>query len=773
MRPIQEKIAEAKAAGYSDAQITDHLASSPDYADKIKTATTAGYKPEDIIGHLANMKTAPANKRTFKFTSPEGKKYSVEGPDGATEQEAFQILQSQLGAGAQTSAPSKPFGQQLNDSIADIPRQFGLAARYGIEGTGEAFNLLATPFRAGLNMLAPKKQTLPGLVAGATPRDVFQPVNFRGLADAVGLPEPRNAIERVVGDMTRTVAGGMVPVAAAGRVAQGASGVTKSVAQTLATNPLQQLVSAGAAGAAGGYVRETGGNNTSQMLASVAAGVAAPLTMNKLAQAAGAIGRVARPQVPSPAQIDTHINSALGPSGMTLADLPAGVQAGIRKDVADAFKISDSVTPMAVRRLADYRMTGTTPTAAGLTDNPAVITQQRNLAKLGINSKDISAQTLGQNENANNRQLISGLNEAGASTPDTAIAGGRRVMAGVEGYNDRATGIIGRLYDRARDSSGRSAALDPQAFATRADELLTYNLRNAELPADIRKKLNDFASGAAPLTIETAEQFKTIMAKVQRTSSDGGIRDAISQVRTALEETPLLPGQPLAAGSQAAFDRARSTHRQYMGIVEKTPALQAVRDGIEPDKFVQQFVVGGGSKSNVADVAALRQAVRSSPDALQAVREQIAAHLKAKALNGAADEVGNLSQSAYNKSLNAIGDEKLAMFFTRPEVDQLRAIGRVASYEQVQPRGSAVNNSNSAAAIGNIFDRLASSSLLSKVPFGKSLQEPIQNIAVGFKSSAAMNVPKALAGNPLQRAAGRPVGLAMSPAVLMQQQEEN
>jgi hypothetical protein len=59
MSPIQDKIAQAKAAGYSDAQIASHLGSAPEYADKIKAATAAGYKPEDIVSHLAD---APAPK---------------------------------------------------------------------------------------------------------------------------------------------------------------------------------------------------------------------------------------------------------------------------------------------------------------------------------------------------------------------------------------------------------------------------------------------------------------------------------------------------------------------------------------------------------------------------------------------------------------------------------------------------------------------------------------------------------------------------------------
>lgn len=57
MSEIQDKIAQAKAAGYSDAQIASHLADSPEYGSKVKAATSAGYKPEEIVSHLAG---APA-----------------------------------------------------------------------------------------------------------------------------------------------------------------------------------------------------------------------------------------------------------------------------------------------------------------------------------------------------------------------------------------------------------------------------------------------------------------------------------------------------------------------------------------------------------------------------------------------------------------------------------------------------------------------------------------------------------------------------------------
>ena len=45
---------------------------------------------------------------TFTFTSPEGKKYDVSGPEGATKEQAFGILQQQLGAGTAKAAPEAP-----------------------------------------------------------------------------------------------------------------------------------------------------------------------------------------------------------------------------------------------------------------------------------------------------------------------------------------------------------------------------------------------------------------------------------------------------------------------------------------------------------------------------------------------------------------------------------------------------------------------------------------------------------------------------------------
>lgn len=44
---------------------------------------------------------------TFTFTSPDGKNYDVNGPDGSTKEQAFQVLQAQLGQGQQPASQAQ------------------------------------------------------------------------------------------------------------------------------------------------------------------------------------------------------------------------------------------------------------------------------------------------------------------------------------------------------------------------------------------------------------------------------------------------------------------------------------------------------------------------------------------------------------------------------------------------------------------------------------------------------------------------------------------
>lgn len=619
------------------------------------------------------------------------------------------------------------FGSKLNDAIGQIPRQLGLTARYALEGGIGALGLATDPIArlAGI----PTAQE-----AGSS------------LANLMQLPKPQGALEQTVGDASRMVAGSAGLLGAANKVANVTSGITKSALNAFAANPVAQLTSAAGSGLAGGYVKETGGNPAAQFAASLAGGIAAP--------AAAAVGKKLATSIANTAtslfnpkdmtaQVDITIDNALKDSGYKLADLPQNVRAQLRQDVSKAMKIGP-IDNAAVARAADYASVGATPMRGNLTLNPVDITRQKNLSKLGANSTDPILNRLANIENANNSAFIEGLNKAGANTADDTYSAGQKIIRALDSRNAQAKSAIDSLYNQARDTQGRSAALDPSSFTNAANDALDNALLGGKLPGDVRNLLNKVAKGDMPLTVDVAEQFKTRIGDLQRASSDKAERMALGIVRKALDDTPLMAESSSALGQSSidAFSQARGANRAWMNVVDKTPALAAVRDGVEPDKFVHQYIIGNGTNANVMDVFQLKNMVKENPEAMSAIRGQITSFLKQKALNNASDEVGNFSQSAYNNALKSVGDRKLSAFFDPKEIAQLKAIGRVASYDQVQPRGSAVNNSNTAGAtLGVILDKLSGSRVLGKIPFAA---QGIGSVSANINARRAANIPQSL-----------------------------
>jgi hypothetical protein len=645
-------------------------------------------------------------------------------PDGTTKAQLAEKLKangydvSKLEEPSQDAQPQAP----LTDRLV---RQAGLTGRHLIEGAAGAVGLVSDPIATVMN------KTL-GTNAGSAASI------GRSVADVIGLPAPENSTERVVGDASQMLVG-------TGGIVKGASAaanvvnnpIAKATLEAVSSAPGYQGISATAAGLGGGASRESGAGAGGQFTAALTAGVLAPLAVSGVKNSASIIKNFLTK--PKPQQVDAAINQA----GIVMADLPDDVARLIRADVQKALQNDPNLSPDALRRLADYRAVGATPTRGSLTLNPADVTRDRNLAKISANSEDPAAQTLANVANDNNRTLVTKLNTLGAEGADDAVTAGKKVIGTLESRDKQVKGAIDQLYAKARATDGRSAQIDPRAFTQKANNLLDEKLLGGKLPGDVRNKLNSIAQGKTPLTVDVAEQFKTNIAALQRASADPAERLALSQVRAALDDAPLLEGQGQAAIS--AFNKARKVNAAYMRMVERTPALKAVREGVEPDKFVQTFIIGNGSKSNIRDLDALKKAVSSDPDALQSIKDQIIVHLKNKAVNNAADEVANFSPTSYNKAIKDIGDMKLSLFFDKKDIETLKQIGRVGSYEKFQPTGSAVNNSNTAAtAITSILDSVANSALLRKIPVGGFVANEAKSISASAGARSSLDASKAL-----------------------------
>jgi hypothetical protein len=324
---------------------------------------------------------------------------------------------------------------------------------------------------------------------------------------------------------------------------------------------------------------------------------------------------------------------------------------------------------------------------------------------------------------------------------------------------------VGALYQRARDSQGRSLPLDGAAFSTRANAALDEAMLGGALPQDVANHMNRIARGEVPFTVDYAEQLKTRIAALQRASNDGSTRMALSTVRQALDDTPLMqapqvnpgnlpavpgtvPPSPLTAGRESidAFNQARQAARERFAWQESSPGITRALDGANADTFLQQNILSKASGfdqvSRVADV------VNANPAARDAVRTGIVQHLKDAAIGkGGTTSTGNFSGRAVEAALKDIGERKLGLFFEPGEIETLRAMARTGSFETFQPRGSAVNNSNTAAGVGSLLQGLSKfvKPVANKLPFGEvAISKPLDYLTASVLSRPAVNIPQGL-----------------------------
>lgn len=698
-------------------------------------------------------------EQVYKVRDPAGNIREIRGPAGATEE---QVIEQ-----AKILFAEKPAVVSVGESLRQIPRQVGLTARAGMEGIGDTVGIFSEPVRAVVN---PVLRAV-GLNGAASPREMA------GMAaDAIGLPKPEGPTERVAADAARTMAGAGGLAGAAKKTAQVLTGTGQAVMEALAANPGTQAVSAAGSGAAGGAVREAGGTEGEQFAASLVGGLgaagAASLAEKAYNGIKSAVGTLLKPKQ-SMTDVTVVLNQILSDSGYDVAAIPGRVRAEMAFEVKKAMDTGKQINPEVIRRIADYGAVGATPTKGTVTLDPVQITQEKNLAKMGANSTDPKLQAFARLQNDNNATLIENLNDLGAAGPNASNASGPVIKA-IQGREAAAKAKENALYAKARDSAGRALELDSEGFVSDAYNRLAKDNKGAFLPAEIGKVLEQLRTGkvkmpdgtevAAPFTVDTIDSLKTMLATASRASKDGNVRAAIANVRDALEGVNLRAvGKPVggnqivdptklaAAQGQAdtlsqealdAFDKARRFARAKRTWEESAPGISAALDDPNPDRFVTDFILSKSNSASSPDVAKMMFTLRKSPEAMQALKENVLGFLKEAALGkGRADEVGNFSASGYNAALDKI-KEKLPLFFKPEEIAQLKALGRVASYETVQPRGSAVNNSNTAGTFAGLLDKIASSGMLGRIPFADAaLRTPARNWStqIGIKNALEPN----------------------------------
>lgn len=638
-------------------------------------------------------------------------------------------------------------GKELNS----IPRQLGLTARYGLEGLADTAQIATEPIRYVTDRLT-------GMVGKSKPLGALA----RDLGDYIGLPKPEGANERVIGDATRLLAGAGGMAGAAGMVSK-LPGMLGQVGSTLAANPLQQLGTATGAGLAGGASREAGGSELQQAGAALLGGVAGGGAVSA-AQGGVNLAKTLFNRGMTAPEYDVKISNVLRQAGVDYNQVPERARQALRTELASALQANKELDPAAVSRLLAFKEAGVTPTRGMVSQNPVQITREMNLAKIGANSSDEGLQGLALMQNQNNSKLISNLNTLGADRGNV-LGAGERVASSVLGTQAGLRGAEQAAWDAAKNSPGYKQPISAKVLSDINGALGDEGLMPFMNPT-ISRYMEAFQTGQ-PFT---PQAYKNLQSMLSRESAKGGneaaaaglasriLRDA-ELAPAGLVNTGNLPAtQGMAAGMRGAdaasseaidaVNAARRATRAAYSYEDSSPLVRSVLSGgatSDPQRIAQRFVIGGTAN----EAADLVQQV--GPQGIGEIKNAVLAHLKDKAVSGAADETAKFSQSAFNKALRDVGERKLALLFSPEEIRALQVNGRVAALMQSQPAGSAVNNSNSGALLlGRGGDMLAG--LAGKLPMGKvAVVDPLQNIAISLRQRQAQNVlPGLLAEQPKQ-----------------------
>lgn len=693
-----------------------------------------------------------------------------------------------------------PVAIEAGKEINSIPRQLGLTARYGIEGLANAAQIVTEPIRYVTDRLT--QQTGKTLPLGE--------LTSRGL-DALGLPKPQGANERVIGDATRLVAGagGMgalagapvqigrfggslfsqAPSAMASRTATATGYLPRDlltavqsapVSSTLSANMGAQVSSAAGAGLAGGASREGGGSPLMQGAAALGGGVLAGLAPGAIGYGLNAGKSFVNSLRPGQQQLvqqrlDQTINVTLQNQGIDPATISPAMRSALREQVGKAMNTGGDLNPEAVVRLADYTRLGMTPTRARLTLDPYDVTQEANASKLAAAAGMRSAR-LPEIANQNNSRLISMMDDMGGARPVDTYGQGNAVAGAILSQDEALNTRVGNLYAQAREAAGGDIPLDRKPFVDNIFGELARSGKLSFAPESIMGRINQISGGVVrangqdfdvPFTAQTIDELKTMVATAQRATNDGNVSASLSAIRRALDNTPIAPVKNTFGGGQVvtdagaqflrnqdaqpaqfmdALNQARAAAAQRFNWRETAGPIDAAVSGAIPDTFIKNQIISQSAGFDGVRQAA--QTINANPQAREAVRTAIVQHLKSASLGkGGTSQTGNFSGKGVEAAIQAIGDRKLGLFFEPAEVETLKAMARTGAFEVFQPRGSAVNNSNTGAAIGAMAMALADRvrPIANKLPGGELLvSKPVDYIAAGLAQRPALNVPQGL-----------------------------
>ena len=471
------------------------------------------------------------------------------------------------------------------------------------------------------------------------------------------LPQPENAKERVVQDVTSAMAGGGAQAAAAG-AARPVGVLGQKLAEALSRGPGLQVISSGTGAGAAGVARENGAGPVGQTIAGIA-GAAAPAVV----QAAGsaAIRGVAR-----------------------------GGEAGRLKTAENIKSFEDA---------------GTTPTVGQATENRGMRLTEALMGKTPGSAGVMAKQSADQAEAVGARvgELADSLsNKTGADVAGRAIKEG---VVADKGFRDYFKARQGALYDKLDQYIPKDTQVDMTNTVNALRDL------NADIPG--APALSKFFKNARMQGIEAAinsdtneqttrlpyEALKKLRTLVGREMADSSIISDVPRSKWTALYGALSKDLESAAGeagpqATSAWERANNFTAAGMKRLE---TLDPIIGRSTPEKIFQAATSGTQEGATT-----LRAVTRSLPEDAQKTLAATVLRRMGIAAAGKQNETGELfSTETFLTNWNKLHPDAKQALFSKYGFDFTNALDKIAKVAANRREGAKIfaNPSGTEAAM--------------------------------------------------------------------------
>jgi hypothetical protein len=284
---------------------------------------------------------------------------------------------------------------------------------------------------------------------------------------------------------------------------------------------------------------------------------------------------------------------------------------------------------------------------------------------------------------------------------------------------------ITSAYNSLKDYGAGKLQVDSQSFGNNAMKALSEFDEQEFLPSSILKRVKDYTEGK-PMNFNQFENLRTVLAnetRMAQSANNGNAVHALTVVRSELEKMPLLNE---TAEAKVLADKARSLAKSQFDLLDKkrdtyNPLYAEVMNGIADTKdFIPKLVFRSKNKDFVKTIETLGE---SDPQAIQ--------HLRSGALDymirESTDASGNFLTGKFNKLVDNLDVNKKLDALFGEDAKTIRAIASTGKIVEARPKGSFVNESNTAVAAAQMAKQYGAE-LLKNIPGVKYFVEPASQV---------------------------------------------